>query len=66
MKMRERYANALAKLAGEPTIIDDLSLLRVLDVLQEVGIEIASESYKVGNDDGVDGKNKLQKYLKSL
>lgn len=66
MKMRERYANALAKLAGEPTIIDDLSLLKVLDVLEELGLEIATESYKAGNDDGADGKNKGAQYVKSL
>lgn len=46
--MREKAGCFIAKLAGEHTVIDDLSISKVIDNYLEFGKEIAGYSYDMG------------------
>jgi hypothetical protein len=63
MNLRTEAGIALAKLAGEETIIDDLSVRKVIDIMEEYGMKVAAYSYDAGNKDD---DNKLPEHLTKL
>lgn len=63
---REAIATAIASLVGEQTVIDDLSITKVIDKLMPVVERAASHSYDVGRIHQVNGGTKtefLNKYF---
>lgn len=63
---REALATAIASLAGTETVIDDLSITKVIDSLMPVVERAASQGYDHGRIHQVNGGNKtdfLQKYF---
>lgn len=66
---REAIATAIASLVGEQTIIDDLSITKVIDKLIPVVERAASHSYDVGRIHQVNGGSKtefLNKYFPNV
>lgn len=63
---REKIAIALAKVAGEAKLIEDLSIVKVIDSLIPVLRDAASHGYDVGRTHQVNGGHKtefLNKYF---
>ena len=55
MKFRDAIAKAISTLTGEETLINDLSIKRVIDVLIPVVEQAASKGYDVGRMHQVNG-----------
>lgn len=58
-KYREELANAIAGLAGTETVINDLSITKVIDALLPVVEKAASHGYDNGRIHQVNGGNKI-------
>jgi len=63
MNMREEAFKALATLVGTPTLIDDLSAKKVVDMIEKFGILLVADAYQAGQQNP---HRDVETYLKTL